>query len=98
MTDHRIVDIKTGRPMDSAATPKSYEEVHADFCDSVKTMLALTSGALKIMIDLGTENEKLLRSVRWEDDKGCCVTIPVVLRDVRRNLEYLEGFFARKPK
>lgn len=152
MIDHRVVDIKTGKPVPSAdsntidprwfirpegigrsnniwigvdlsghqektpplrkasmGTEQSYEQQHAQFCDSVRIMLGSALDALKSLTNLSATDEKMLRSIKWETDIDRSiggeeksvphvVTVPVALLPIRRELEFLEQFFKREVK
>lgn len=73
---------------------KSYDEMHAELCASVKDMLTQSAQILSMLIEIAGRDEKLLRSLRWDN----FMTIPVALRPIRSKLTWLEDFFKREPR
>jgi hypothetical protein len=98
MIDHRIINIETGKPVELPVATKtqSYEELHAEYCDNVRIMLENFRHGFKSLMKIGGDHDKLLRSVRWYDEGGVTYTIPVMLRQIKSDLEWLEKFFARE--
>jgi hypothetical protein len=73
---------------------KSYDEIHAELCDSVKQMMIQAAHILSMLIEIAGRDENLLRSIRWDN----FMTIPIALRPIRSKLTWLEEFFKREPR
>lgn len=65
---------------------------------------ALVTGILsaeewfRILRELAQTHPGFLRSVSWKDAEGRTCTVPVALRQIRRDLEFLDAFYSgRRP-
>jgi hypothetical protein len=127
MIDHRIIDIKTGKPvsledriLDHSLSPnvtfingypiiseeipmappieKSYEVKHDELCKSTSEMIDQAILALSLLMETGLRDPNLLRSIHCRDEDGTIRSIPMKLRRIRRDLDWLEKFFSRGPR
>ena len=85
MTNHRIIDIKTGNPL--MVDDASYEKKHAELCNGIEKILGYCVDSLRDLQQIASSDERLLRSIKWLDQDGFTTTIPVALKSVRRELE-----------
>ncbi len=75
-----------------------YDNQHSELCEKTRDMLANTATSLALLIEVASKNEQLLRSIRWNEDGLGTVSVPVALRRVRRDLDWLDQFFKREPR
>jgi hypothetical protein len=71
---------------------------HEFMCDSIAEMAYVMTCAFSILTQLCANEPDTARHIRWHNEHGTPFTLPMILRTVRRDLEWMEQFFARGEK
>lgn len=96
MIDNRVVDISTGQPAELA--PYAPLTEHEKMCLSAAEMFHSLEDAFAAIRLLASVDSNAVRSISWKNGFGSKIGLPVVLRGIRRDLDWLEKFYARDPK
>lgn len=80
------------QPQEPELTP------HQKMCKSVGDMFQAFYNGLGMLRESAQLDAALTRSICWENKHGAIVGVPFALRQIRRDLEWLEKFYARGVK